>query len=397
MASPPAPERRRRRVVPYRVLLAITSSDIGGAEAIVRDLAVRLDRRQFDPQMCSLRPPGRMAEEVATAGVPVNSFYLSERPRSGELFRAVLAMAHLLRTQRIDVVHSFLYRANVVARLASRITRHRPVVITGHHSIEPYGGRLVTSLSRYSRRFSDRCVVPSRAVRDVLIRDEGVTPARIVVIPNGIDIARFRPGLDGRSRREFGIASGDVVVGAVGRFSAEKAFHLLLSAVAELRHEQVPIHLLLIGDGPERRRLEDETVRLAIEPFVHFLGMQTEVQPLYALTDIFVLPSLHEAAPMTLLEAMACGCAVIATRRGGAPEMVEHGQSGLLVEPGQVSALVEAIRSLARSDAERRRLAEAGLERVRAYFDVNRMVREHAHLYSTLGSARRRGLRGRRW
>jgi glycosyltransferase involved in cell wall biosynthesis len=100
---------------------------------------------------------------------------------------------------------------------------------------------------------------------------------------------------------------------------------------------------------------------------------------------------------MTLLEAMACGCAVIATRRGGAPEMVEHGQSGLLVEPGQVSALVEAIRSLARSDAERRRLAEAGLERVRAYFDVNRMVREHAHLYSTLGSARRRGLRGRRW
>lgn len=397
MAAAPTPERKHRRLQPYRVLLAITSSDVGGAEAIVRDLALRLDRRHFDPQICSLRPPGRMADDAAAAGIAVNSFYLSDRPRSGELLRAVLAMAHQLRTQRIDVVHSFLYRANVVARLASRITRHRPVVITGHHSIEPYGGRLVTGLSRYSRRFSDRCVVPSRAVRDVLISDEGVSPARIVVIPNGIDITRFHPGQDGRSRRDLGIGSGDVVVGAVGRFSAEKAFHLLLSAVAELRRAQVPLQLLLIGDGPERRRLEQETARLAIEPFVHFLGMQSEVQPLYAMTDIFVLPSLHEAAPMTLLEAMACGCAVIATRRGGAPEMVEHGESGLLVDPGQVPPLAEAIRRLATSKAERQRLAEAGLERVHAHFDVARMVHEHAHLYTTLGSARRRGLRGRRW
>lgn len=393
-----AAKRNRGPSVPrYRVLLAITSSDVGGAEGIVRDLALRLDRRRFEPMVCSLREPGQMADAVAAAGIPVVTFHLSEKPRSGEMVRAVFALAHQLRAQRIDVVHSLLYRANIIARLASRIVRNRPAVITGHHSIEPYGGRLVTSLSRYSRSLSDRCVVPSRAVRDVLIHDEGVLPARVAVIGNGIDLSRFHPSNNGRQRSEFGIRPNDLVIGAVGRLSPEKAFDVLLQAIAELRHDQIPVQLLLVGDGPERTRLEQETKRLNLDPFVHFLGMQRDVQPLYAMSDVFVLASLHEAAPMTVMEAMACGCAVITTTRGGAPELVEDGESGLLVEPGTVAPLAAALRRLAAAPDERRRLAAAAVDRARSHFDVVRMVREHEHLYASLAEARRRhALRSRR-
>lgn len=373
---------------PLRLLLTITSSDFGGAENILRELALRLDRDAFAPIVCSLRPPGQMAREIAAGGIPVVSLHLSAQPRATEFLGATLRLARLINRHDIDLVHSLLYRANVLCRLAARLSRRRPVVVSGHHTPAALGGRAATLASRWTRTFSDRMVVPSRAIRDELMRAERAAPERIVVIENGVDTHQFNGGPAAPIRSDLHLPANAFIVGVVGRFSPEKALHHLIESVALVREQGVPVHLLLIGDGPERARLEHDVHSRGIAAHVSFLGVRRDLQPLYAAMDVFALPSLYEAAPVALLEAMACGRAVIATDSGGAREMVEHERSGLLVAPAQPAALAAALLRLVTDTDLRQRLAATAARRVREHFDLVRMVERHAELYSGLVAGR---------
>ena len=213
-------------------------------------------------------------------------------------------------------------------------------------------------------------------------------PQRIIIIENGVDVARFKvdpaPGL----RDRLGLAADTLVVGGVGRLSPEKGFHHLVESIALVRRHGVSVDLVLAGDGPERSRLERDARTLGLEGHAHFLGMQRDPRPVYAALDMFALPSLEEGAPNALLEAMACGRAVVAARVGGVPEIVEHERSGLLVEPGSPAALAAALERLAVDPVLRRQLGHAAARRVREQFDISQMVAKHAALYRDLLLAR---------
>jgi glycosyltransferase involved in cell wall biosynthesis len=372
----------------WRVLFVTTSSDVGGTESFLRELVLRLDARHFEPVVCSLKPCGQVAQDIAAAGVQVVSLNMSERPRIRELAAGVLKLARCMDDLNTDLVQSFLYRANTLAGLAARLARRRPVVVAGQRSLYPLGGRPAALAARWTRQLSDRVVAVSDAVSDELIRSERLDPQRIIIIENGVDVARFKvdpaPGL----RDRLGLAADTLVVGGVGRLSLEKGFHHLVESIALVRRHGVSVDLVLAGDGPERSRLERDVRTLGLEGHAHFLGMQRDPRPVYAALDMFALPSLEEGSPNALLEAMACGRAVVAARVGGVPEIVEHERSGLLVEPGSPAALAAALERLAVDPVLRRQLGHTAARRVREQFDISQMVAKHAALYRDLLLAR---------
>jgi glycosyltransferase involved in cell wall biosynthesis len=301
---------------------------------------------------------------------------------------AAARFSRLLDDLRVDLVHSFLYRANVLARLGARFARHRPIVLSGHHSLSPLLDPRGPLAARWTRHLSDVAVVVSRAVREEVMRSERVRPDRIVVLENGVDTQHFDIMDRDTARAQLGLDAQAIIVGAVGRLSEEKGYHHLLDSVARARQRGVNLDLVLAGEGPERGRLEKQAQALGLDGHVKFLGVLRDVRPVYAAIDIFALTSREEASPTVLLEAMACGRAAVATRVGGVLEMVEHERTGLLVEPGEPSRFADALVRLAQDSVLRSELSDAARLRVREQFDISRMIHKHGELYSDLLSQR---------
>jgi glycosyltransferase involved in cell wall biosynthesis len=366
---------------PHRLLHVVTSSDFGGTETAVRELALRLNRAEFAVRVCSLRPGGRVAAEIAAGGVPVVSLDMAEQPRLPELLRGVRRLARLIDEAEIELVHSFLYRANVVARLGARLSRRRPPVISSQRSLGPTGARFSAIASRWTRRLCHRVVAVSQAVRREVVRHEGLEPAQVAVIPNGVDAGRFESCRRGGRTDALGLTGAAVVVGGVGRLAPEKGFADLLRALALTRRTTAAIALVLVGDGPERAALRTLADHLGLADAVHFLGTRGDLREVYGGLDILALPSLEEGSPNVLLEAMAAGLPVVATSVGGVPEIVQDGRTGILVPPAAPGALAQALSSLAADGAGRRRLGAEGQRRVRAEFDIGVTVARHAALY----------------
>lgn len=369
---------------PIRVLLVITTSDVGGTETFLHNLATGLDAVRFAPRVVSLCPPGRTAARIVATGVPVESLEMGLAPRLSELFRGARHLAARIDHLEIDLVYGFLYRAQVLAALGGRWSRRRPAVVVGQRSLTPMGGRAGAFLARWTRRFCQRTVAVSEAAAQVLVRGEGVSRERITVIANGVDTSRFVPADAGGTRQAFGLEDDAVVVGGVGRLAVEKGFHHLIAAVAEGVRGGAHLSLVLVGDGPERQALASLARQQGIAERVCFLGVRRDLETVYPAFDIFALSSLEEGSPNVVLEAMACSRPVVATAVGGVPELVTDEQTALLVEAARPEALAAALVRLADNQALRNRLGNAGRARVEEAFTIPRMVARHEELFTTL-------------
>jgi L-malate glycosyltransferase len=341
------------------VLFVITSSDFGGTESFLLQLVTGLDRARFRPLVVSLRPCGRIADRIAECGVGVSTLEMSSRPRIRELLSGARELRRRIDGGGVQVVHSLLYRANVLAAIAARWSSTRPRMIAGQRSLTAYSGWSAVRAARWTRRLCDRVVAVSEASRQALIERERCDPGRIVVIENGVDCQRFRPREPDAVRRALELPSDAIVVGGIGRLSPKKGFHDLVAAVGRLLATGLPVELVLVGEGPERARLEAEARAAGLEGRVRFLGHRSDVQDLYSAFDVFVLPSYEEGSPNALLEAMASGCPVIATAVGGTPEILGDSSLGRLISPGDPEALAAALGELLEDAALRRRLGEA--------------------------------------
>jgi len=323
----------------------------GGMREHVRLLSVQLVRRQW--QVTIAAP--ELVEVASATHVPLD---LSARPsvvadvRAARRLRAVCSGAQL--------VHAHGYRAGWVCALAAG--RLPPVVMTAHN--------LPTITARWSLRWVARkaraVIAVSEAVRMAVIAC-GADRETIFVVPNGIDLARFAtlPARDA-ARRSLGIADGDRTIVSVGRLAWEKGFDALLRAARLLRHEMPDVRVIIVGDGPERTRLEDLSARLRLASTVRFAGRVDDVLPWLRSADVVVAPSRSEGQGIAVLEAMAAGRPVVASAVGGLRETVEHGVTGLLTRPGDPRDLASALRRVlmdphalqAMGDAARRRALE---------------------------------------
>jgi glycosyltransferase involved in cell wall biosynthesis len=257
-----------------------------------------------------------------------------------ETVRALRALAVRVSP---DVLQTHAVKSHFLVRLAG-LDRSIPWIAFHHGYTWPtLRTRLYNQLDRWSLRRPRRVITVSQPFRDELVRI-GVNPAQIEIVHNSIaaDWGRAARQAAQISALRAGIESEKKVLLIVGRLSREKDHLTLFEALRGVR-ASLPAHLVVVGDGPERTRLEEAALRMDLKPHVTFTGHQPSAAPWYGLADVVVLSSLSEGSPNALLEAMAAGVPVVATRVGGVPEIVQHGESALLVEPGDPAGMRAAL------------------------------------------------------
>jgi glycosyltransferase involved in cell wall biosynthesis len=359
----------------HRRLLYFTDSvAYGGAEQVLASLLTGLDRRAWDPLLVHHPEPG-LAPLVRHAHALDVRVQVVPRMQGARPAARVQQLAHFVRLVKAEqpaVFHANLAwpLAGKYALLSAALARV-PAVVAHEHSLGPTapaaGGLL---LHRLIGRGVDRYVAVSRALADRLRRVYHVPSRKLRVVPNGIAVAQFERPARPRPRLR-------PMVLTVARLDEVKGHQFLLEA-ARLVPEAT---FVLAGEGPERAGLEAQALRLGVADRVSFMGHRSDVPALLASCDVLVLPSLAESSSLTLLEAMAARKPVIATRVGGIPEIVEDGQTGVLVPPADPPALAAAIRSLLIDRDQAGRLASAGRARVQREFTLEAMVRGIAAVY----------------
>ncbi|NLM47192.1 MAG: glycosyltransferase family 4 protein, partial [Firmicutes bacterium] len=296
-------------------------------------------------------------------------------PLRGELnplcdLAAFYRLLALVRAEAIDLIHAHGFKAGLLARPLARLCR-LPCLLTVHNDFALARSSLVPGLlfaaERVLSRWTSGYVAVSSWTAEMLRQALKVSDSRVAVIPNGIDPDK----LSGAEPLAFPFAEGTYLVGTAARFARQKGLDILLEAAAMLVPDYPALRFVIAGDGPLRPLLQRRADKLGLAGYVHFPGHLDRIPNLLACLDVFVLPSRSEAQGIAVLEAMAAGCPVVATAVGGVPEIVRHGQNGLLVPPEDAVALAEAIRLYLAEPAFARAMAAAARKDVEAYSETN--------------------------
>ncbi|MEX2187964.1 MAG: glycosyltransferase family 4 protein [Pirellulales bacterium] len=301
-------------------------------------------------------PQYDLPDRAAALGVTLLDF-----PETGALdFRALKRISAEIGDFRPHLIHAHDYKTNLLSVVFGKW--HRVPVVTTVHGYVTRSARLnrYYAIDRFSLRWMKYVIAVSEDIRSQVLKF-GVRADRCTVVPNAIDSDTFQPRNNkSLAKQQLGISEHGLVVGAVGRLSEEKGFDLLIRAVDRLHHEGHPIELIIVGEGPARDRLEREISMCMHPQQIRLLGHCADVMSIYDAMDVFALSSLREGLPNVLLEALAMQIPIVATRIAGIPNVVDDGQSGLLVPPGDEAALAAAIRRLLVDEQLRERVAAAG-------------------------------------
>jgi glycosyltransferase involved in cell wall biosynthesis len=345
----------------------------GGGEAQVLGLLTYLCRKGHRNDLLAY-PGGRLFEQSGPLGVK----RLSLVARNDLDLRSVPALRRLIRSEQYDIVHFHTKRAHTLSLWLPRGPQCPKYVVTRRMDY-PEGKTWFTRLL-YNRRV-DGVVAISRVIMNLLI-EAGVEPERIRLIHSGIDPQRFDRWADGSASTEY-----EAVVGIIASLEERKGHRYLLEAAAMLKRRGHKIKYLVAGEGPVRRQLEDRVKVLNLEDEVCFCGFVSDAPAFLSQIDIFILPSLYEGLGVAVLEAMAAGKPVIASRVGGLPELIADGETGLLVAPKNTEGLAQAIARLAGEKSLAREMGQRGAERARASFSLEKMAsRNEAYYYELVGA-----------
>jgi glycosyltransferase involved in cell wall biosynthesis len=369
-------ERVRWPGEPVPVALVITDMDVGGAERMLVALATRLNRQRWNPKVICLGPEGKLVEPLIAAGLPPECLDVNRR----KPLQAIGRLAASLRGHGPKLLQSFLFHANVAARLAAPLAKV-PWVLSGHRVAE-HQKRWHLTLDRLTSNLATGSVCVSKGVLHFTRDVEGVSPKRLVVIANGVDTSAFDVA-EPVPRGSLGIPERAHLALCIGRLDVQKGLPFLFEAAERVIASCADWHLLLVGDGPERdwvRRRIAETPGLADR--VHWVGRRDDVPSLLKAADILVLSSLWEGMPNVVLEAMAARKAVVATNVEGSEDLVIPNESGWLVPPRDAKELSWALLEAVNSPERCQRFGAAGRRRIEADFSIDRMVAAYERLWA---------------
>lgn len=361
----------------------------GGAEEHMVLLARSLCRERF--RIVVACPPV-MVEKLG-----------SSLPRDAELethefyspldIRAALQFASCIRRHRIHILHSHMFHASMVASPIARLMRV-PVTIETPHVREHWrkGWKRSYLVDRFIARTVDAFIAVSQANAAFLRREKRISAKKVHVITNGIDTERFRPGYHDSSafRQQLGISDCDPIVVVLARLEPQKGHAVLLSALPMVCRRIPGVRLLLVGEGSLREELETQAESLGISQNVFFVGHQRNIPEWLKISNFTVLPSFYEGLPLAVLESLAAGKPVIATAVDGTPEVVLDGRTGLLVRPGDASALADAMCRLLTSESWAEQLGQAGRQWIVDHFSLKRQIQETERLYLELYALKHR-------
>ncbi len=365
------------------VMFTINKLIIGGAEQQFLELVKGLDKNRFNTIVVTLYPGGELEEEVKN--IPGIEYICLNRKGKYNIF-TLFTIFRLLRKNKVDIIQPFLTPATFFTLLPAVLNGTRVKIVTERGSMRRIiskGYSFYLRIEDMLTRFADMVIPNSKSGKDYLIT-RGIKASHITVVYNGINIQRLIPNSADikRIRDTLGLTGNTKVVGISASLTALKDHDTFLRA-AQIVSGTIPkVKYFILGDGPLRQELETLARELGIESRVLFLGNQTEVSPYLSLLDVVCLSSNQpEGCSNAILEAMALGKPVVATRVGGNVELVEDGKTGLLVPIQDPKALADAILSLLNNPEQAREMGKQGKDRVAKDFSLERMVRDYEAIY----------------
>ncbi|HUO27782.1 MAG TPA: glycosyltransferase [Bryobacteraceae bacterium] len=361
---------------PVPILMMARELNLGGTERQLTEMAKVLDRSRFAPHVGCFRPAGLRADELRAAGVPIVQFHVP----SMASVKGAFEIARYVRDQGIRLVHTFDTPANVYGVPAARMAGTAVVVSSQRVDRSLWPGAVRHAL-RITDRLVDGVVVNCEYLRRQLRDEEKVPDGLIHLCYNGIDTGVFHAR---RGERPAALRGASLVIGAVSALRPEKDLATLLEAFARVRNCVPGVQLAIVGSGPCLADLEERAGTLEIMPQCVFEPATPHVAEWLRAIDIFVLPSLSEALSNALMEAMSCGCCGVASRVGGNPELITHGETGMLFEARDVAGLAETLRSLLQDSALRSALAARAEGKIQQQFTLAAAARRMGKIYAAL-------------
>jgi glycosyltransferase involved in cell wall biosynthesis len=354
----------------------IWSLDLGGAERVVMDLAKGLSKKVFKPKVCCLNAKGRYATLLERHGIRV--FALNKWPKFDPFL--IPRLVRLIKRERIDLVHTHLFSANLWGRLAAKWAKV-PVVST-EHGMDTWRKGFHLTLDSLLVPVSKRVIFVSEAVKAFYKSKNISFKGKGRDIYNGINTPDFEKKSDASSIRSgLGLKETEKVIGIIGRLVPEKAHGDFIRAIQLVSQKHPNAVGLIVGDGELLESLKKEVKKAGLENRIIFTGQRNDLPEIYRALDVFVLSSTREGFPLVVLEAMAARVPIVATAVGGVGELITDQETGLLVNSQNPEALAKAISNVLESSDLGERLAKNAYEKVKAQFSVEQMVKNHELLY----------------
>jgi glycosyltransferase involved in cell wall biosynthesis len=372
-----------------RIVFIITGLSTGGAEMMLFKVLQRLDRQRFSPQVISLSTMGELAPRITALGIPVQALGMNLRlPSPGKFFRLV----RILRCSHPDLVHTWLYHADLLGGLAARLAGISAVGWCVRNSDLDRGNarlsiRAVVRLCAWLSKWIPRRILSCSEKARHLHVGYGYAAEKMLVVPNGFDIAQFVPSGEARRgvRKDLGLEENTLLVGLIGRFDPQKNHAGFLKAAGALHRRMPQVHFVMAGKGIDSNNtaLMQSVTAAGVVSNVHLLGLRDDMPRLMAALDVLASSSYGEGFPNVLGEAMACGVPCVVTDVGDSIDIV--GDTGLGVEPHDMQRLAIALEELlTMPPAERAALGERARERVATHFEIGKVVRQYQEFYELL-------------
>lgn len=363
-----------------RVVLLIPTLDRSGAEKQCTLLATGLPRDQFDVHVIALTRGGSYADVLTAAGIPLTVIGKRAKFDPTSFWR----LRKELKRLQPEILHTWLFAANSYGRLCASAVPGMKVVVS-ERCVDSWKAGWQLWLDRRLIGRTDRLVGNSQSVVD-FYRELGVPPDKLVCIPNGIDVPSESPVASDRAvlLQELQFPSDAFVAGFIGRLARQKRVDDLIWAVETLRQIRNRLHLAIVGDGPERARLEEFTRNVHCADHARFLGHREDAVRFLAAFDVFCLASSFEGMSNSVMEAMAAGVPVIASDIPANRELVVPNETGFLCKLGDTVGFMQFLRRLLDEPGLGERLGTAGRERIRAEFSIGRMIERYAAVYRQL-------------
>jgi glycosyltransferase involved in cell wall biosynthesis len=362
-----------------RVLHIIDSLHLGGAQEVVLNLATCGSSR-FRHEVATLHGHGIYWDRLKKAGIKVHSL-------SPHKFLPVYLASILWRilADRPDILHCHLIPSNIIAKPLGALLGV-PVIINHDHTNDPHriDNKILLALDKSTNRFAHHIIAVAAACRDFLTTHESIPPEKISLVPNAIDLRRFSPGEVSRdeARARLGLPAGSRIVAGVGRLNPQKNFALFLDIAVQLAPRFPALHFLLAGEGPEGQMLREKASALGIANSVTFSGYVADTRLVYLAADVLLMPSRYEGLPMTLLEAMAMGLPVVASKLDGIAEVISDGAEGFLAPSDDAALFVERTAALLADAQLSSRISKNARAKIEAHFSVERMTSAVEDIYN---------------
>jgi len=359
---------------------------LSGPEAKALEMCSIYNRQNFDTVIMYSRE-GKLLREFENIDISVELF----DPKSKFNLSEILYIYQLIKKHKIDVLQTHGLRVDFFGFIAAKlagiphiITRH---VAFSHHLISTARKRLYTFFDKFALKSAAKIITVSRIIENDLIENLSINHNKVVTIHNGVALDRYsniNPVIVQQIRDELGIDAKKRVVGMVAQLSNWKGIQYFLQAIPAVLKRHRDVVFLIVGDGPERKNLENIARELRISSHVIFAGFRRDIPNVISTMDISVLSSLREGLPNALLESMALGKPVVATDVGGVYEIVLHNKTGFLVPPRNPQMLADAIIEFLDNKAKAKKMGKTGRELITKNFSLKQMVAQYEKVYENV-------------